>query len=598
MKRYIKTLLIALPLMTAGINMSAIVADPRPVKVTQPDGTTLTIRLHGDEFLNWATCGNSLVAMGDDGFYRFASFEDSGVSVPSGARVTSTPSGDGLSVRPPRSAIQKAKQARAGMSKAAASIRAAAAEVNAVTGEDHFLVMLIGFDDLPFSVDNPHDAFYNMINQEGYSDYGGTGSVRDYYIDQSLGKFKPDFDVFGPYNVDGKMSSYSKEDGCTQNGAPRLLAEACEIADSEVDFSKYDYDGDGYVDNVFFYYAGYCASSGNNGTIWPHSWYVSSSPLLDGVRLFYYACASEYDGTKPNGVMASIGTFCHEFAHTIGLPDFYDTDYEDQGQGYGLGNYSLMSSGNYNNHEKTPPYFNCEERKMLGWMESVPNLPQKTRRMTLAPVQGNEGFVSGTDNDNEYFLFEYRNGTGWDAPLNPGLVIYHVDKSNNDIAGYSAAYRWQNGYQINAYANHECFKLMLANADYDIVPFGGDYTEFSFYTSPSFQSWSGNDTGLSLSEISHDGEKATFKLNCATADLFSEEGICAIETGSSLRAGDEFTFELVEIENAPSSVKWFFDDVETLETSVILTAGEHTVKAEISWDNGDSGSYSAVINVK
>jgi len=600
MKKSIIAVLIALPLMAAWLNVSAVPANPNSFKVIQPDGTALTIRVHGDEFLNWTTCGNSLVAKGEDGYYHYATFDNEGVSPVLGAIVRTTTGGDGSSVRPPASALKKAYLTRQAWTESARAIKKAAAERYSITGEDNFLVMLIDFSDLQFTVENAHNAFSNLLNQNGYSEYGGTGSVRDYFTDQSNGRFKPTFDLCGPYTVDGKMSSYSGSNGLTQNGAPRLLVEACKIADPDVDFSQYDKDKDGVIDNVFFYYAGHNSAAGNPGTIWPHSWAVAYGTFkFDGVQLYGYACASEYDDQTTSGrTMASIGTFCHEFAHTIGLPDFYDTDYEEGGEGYGLGRYSLMSHGCYNNSEKTPPYFNCEERMLLGWMDFVPSMPQKTRTLTLEPVQGDNGYVSPTGNDNEYYYYEYRNSTGWDAPLAPGLVIYHVDKSNNVVDGYTAAFRWENWDGINAYAAHECFKIMIASQSRGVVPFSEKYPDFNYSTTPAAEAWDGTATGYDLSQITHDGKKASFYLNCASADIFSEHNLCAIETGANLKAGDVFEFRLVEIENAPSSVKWYYDCSPITSNSVVLTSGEHVIEVEVKWANGDSGFYSAIINVK
>lgn len=41
----------------------AVPADPTPVKVTQPDGTTLTISLHGDEFFHFTTTADGYTVL-------------------------------------------------------------------------------------------------------------------------------------------------------------------------------------------------------------------------------------------------------------------------------------------------------------------------------------------------------------------------------------------------------------------------------------------------------------------------------------------------------------------------------------------------------
>lgn len=576
---------------------AAVPAYPGPITVTQPDGTTLVIRIHGDEFLHWTTCGNSLVTKGDDGFYHYAAFGSDGITKASGSRVTATLSGDGSSVRPPEYLIRKAQEVRKNWEKAADEIRKSASRTT--NGETHFLVLLAEFSDLSFKIENPTIAFSNLLNSKGYSEYGATGSVKDYYVDQSRGLFNPHFDVYGPYQAPNSVSYYGKDKGEVQEtGAPRLLVETCQSADKDVDFSIYDADGDGYIDNVFMYYAGYNAAEGAEGTIWPHQWCVFYRDLiLDGVKLYQYACSSELKGTK--GVtMTSIGTFCHEYGHSLGLPDFYDTDYDEHGKGYGLGKYSLMSSGNYNNNSRTPPYLNCEERHILGWIDDIPELPRFNTNVSLSPIYTNSGYISPTENEGEYYYYEYRNGMGWDAPLEPGLIIYHIDKSENIVDGISAHDRWLYGNGINANSKHQCFKLVQANEKKEIIPFGGDYPEFSAWSKPAALDWSEQQTGYNLYDISTDFEKATFTLKYGKIDNFYEKGICAIETAGDWKSGDVFTFKLAQIETNPSSVIWSFDGNKITSDSVTLTSGHHTIKAEVSWDNGDSGYYEAAINVK
>ncbi len=501
----------------------AVQAYNQPIKVTQPDGSVLTIRVHGDEFLNWITCGNSLVAKGADGYYHFASFTPEGVSLAQGSIVRSSRSGDGSDVMPPLSAVQVALEKRQQVANAGMSSRAAAS----VTGSGPYLVMLIEFSDIKFTINGANTAFSNMLSQVGYSDNGGTGSVKDYYTDNSHNKFTPTFHVVGPITVDGTMASYSANDGTTANGAPRLLKEACEKVDAQVDFSKYDLDNDGYIDNVFFYFAGHNAAEGAEGTIWPHQSYVNyyHEVKLDGKSLGRYSCSSELKSSS-GSTMAGIGTFCHEFGHSIGLPDFYDTDYEVHGEGLALDNLSLMSSGNYNNDGRTPPYLTYEERHILGWDDGLILLQEGAN--TLLPMSGNKAYYCPTGIDGEYYLFESRPTTGWDAYTKNkgGMAVYHVDKSDFVLPdGTTAASKWRKGYGINIFASHQCMDLVESVAPESSVSYDSEnvfpgyhrVTQLDATTTPALLAWNGQPTGYSLSGISFDSTTGNSSLTVSVS---------------------------------------------------------------------------------
>lgn len=448
----------------------AVAASPYPVQVVQPDGSTITIRIHGDEFLNWTTCGSRLVARGSDGFFYYADFKADGSRELSATRAvysnialldqTLTP------VKPPAAAIEKAR-----LAKAAAQIKtkaaAAPSAASFTTGSGKFLVILVEFQDTKFTTPSPQQAFSNLLNQEDYSVNGATGSANDYFFDNSRGDFDPQFVVAGPVTASHNSAYYSIEDDVSDY-VKELVAEAAQAVDSQVNFAEFDHDGNGYVDNIFVFFAGRGQNdSGDETTIWPHAWSIDQYLYLDGKRVYRYACASELKTNRSDYStrFTGIGTFCHEFGHVLGLPDFYDTDYEENGQANGLGYYSLMDSGNYCNYGNTPPYLTCMERYILDWMTDSDITTLGTSGFyQLAPVQNDVAYKSSTSSVNEYFLYENRQQSGWDAYIpGHGLLIYHVDKTSH----YSS--RWENN-EINAYSNHECFDLIEAASDYAPFP--------------------------------------------------------------------------------------------------------------------------------
>ena len=416
-------------------------ARPGTFVYRQPDGSKITISLHGDEFGHYATdASGRALELDANGFYRISA-----------------------SGRPAIGRRNSFARRRTRMNGPYMS-----------AGERHIPVVLVEFADVFFSFDNVQEMFDALLNQEGYAYEGATGSVRDYYVENSHGAFTPVFDVMPPVRLEKNMSFYGANVGGYDKAPELALYEACIALDPDVDFSVYDQDEDGVIDMTLFYFAGYDeAEYGPEEAIWSHQWFASMNPTVaaasfDGKKLDRYFCTSELSGNT-GAFFTGIGSTCHEFAHSIGLPDFYDTDYYDNGYGGSMYMYSVMDYGCYNNDSKTPPYFNAIERQMLGWYSGdIQELPEGD--VTIAPVQGNVAYVTpSADNEGEYFIWEVRNGTGWDAPLPSGLLLYHIDKSANAIpnSGYTAAILWEEWEEtnmINAFGSHPCAYLIASSS--------------------------------------------------------------------------------------------------------------------------------------
>ena len=567
----------------------AVAASPYPVQVVQPDGSTITIRIHGDEFLNWATCGDRLVSRGSDGFFYYADFKADGSKELSGVRAVynniALLDQTLTSVRPPAAAIEKARLARAA---AHATLIRTKANKELVkdpepfaTGSGTFLVILVEFQDTKFTTTSPQQAFYNLLNQEGYNVNGATGSANDYYFDNSRGDFDPQFVVAGPVTVSHNSSYYSIYKDVSNN-VKELVAEAANAVNSQVNFAQFDHDGDGYVDNIFVFFAGRGQNdSGDETTIWPHAWSLDYPyPNLDGKRVYRYACASELKTNKADYTtrFTGIGTFCHEFGHVLGLPDFYDTydEYENSIEARGLGDYSLMNSGNYLNNGNTPPYLTCMERYLLDWMTDSDITSLGTSGFyQLIPVENDVAYTSSTTTSGEYYLYENRQQTGWDAYIpGHGLMIYHVDTTSQYVS------RWLNN-EVNAYSNHECFDLI------GDAPFPGTSgkTAFTSSTTPAAEDWKYNATGYNLSNISESGTTISFTMG--DTRLLAYHSI--LNAKETYTVGERYTFSLMKnaAPSDPASVNWYFDNTpkDALDR-ITLTGGTHTVKAVLSFSNG------------
>lgn len=309
------------------------------------------------------------------------------------------------------------------------------------------VVIMVNFTDVTYNAQNTQASLDSMLNSDNYtfkyrnkSTFGivnAKGSARQYFIDQSGGEYAPEFTVVGPYNLSHDMAYYGKNDrwGSDQR-AEEMVAEACRLADADIDYSQYDSDNDGEVDFVMVFYAGYGeADGGGDNTIWPHRYWLDRSVnlRLDNKKINTYACFNElgYSSQKRDG----IGTPVHEFMHILGLPDLYATNESEHKT---LGDWDIMDGGSYNNDGNCPPACSAYERFFFGWLTpTVLSTPQEVELQELQ--SSNTAYMitaNGTSNldgvspvPTEFFLLENRQkktGT-WDYYIpGHGLLITRI----------------------------------------------------------------------------------------------------------------------------------------------------------------------------
>ncbi|MBD5237230.1 MAG: M6 family metalloprotease domain-containing protein [Bacteroidales bacterium] len=392
------------------------------------------------------------------------------------------------------------------------------------SGRQKGLVILVEYNDVPFTLENPHDYFSRMLNEPGFSDYGATGSAVDYFRYNSMDAFQPEFDVYGPVKLTKNRSYYGANDPWGNDLRPhQMMIEALDALDPEVDFSQYDCDGDGYIDNVFIFYAGRGEASGGGAvTVWPHANTLSNlnekGHVYDGVTADRYGCTNEWMGTRPDGV----GTFIHEFSHVMGLPDLYATSYANS---FTPDSWSAMDHGSYNNDGMTPPLYSMFERYALGWVK--PNEINRPVTATLQPIGNNMGGIIRSDRSTEYFLIENRQPTGWDSYLpGHGMLVWHIDYNENI---------WFNN-TVNNTPSHQYVDLIEADnirtdetRSGDSFPGSSNITSFTSTTSPSMTTWAGSDLDFPITNIreSEDGLITFDVLGGASTDLPAVDGIKA-----------------------------------------------------------------------
>ena len=377
--------------------------------LTLSDGTTIEATWMGDENLHFYRT--------DDG--NFLQCDDKGIA---------------HFVQP--DILQERWKAKAGKRQAARAKRNISSRKKAggaMTGSKRGLVILVQFPDVKFHFTN--NTFQSLFNEEGYTDNINKGSVHDYFLDASYGQFDFSFDVVGPITMKDSLYHYGKNNMYGDDIHPAVMvAEAVQMVDDIVNFSQYDWDRDGEVEQIFLIHAGYDeAQSMTPNDIWSHAWTLTEAleeddgdgPVeVDGVIIDSYATSAELRGR--NGYnLTGIGTACHEFSHCFGLPDFYDTE----GNNFGMSTWSLMDYGEYNGNGGTPVGFTSYERMFCGWLEPTelinPVAVQNMPALTSEPVAY---LLRNSGNADEYYLFENRQQESWDQYIGGhGLLVLHVD---------------------------------------------------------------------------------------------------------------------------------------------------------------------------
>ena len=427
--------------------------------VRQADGTTIRLKLVGDEHFHYAVTDDGIPVLSHDGSYYYA-------HIRSGHLVASDVLAHARDQRKDHeerfaASLNDVEALNAKMR--SQSMQKIGTRANVVTGKKKGLVILVQFSNQRFA--NPSDVltlgsgetdvktlYSDMLNKDSYTDTksGAIGSVHNYFHDQSNGLFDLSFDVVGPVTLDHPYSYYGAPSGNeADSNAPQMVIDACNAVKDQVNFADYDWDNDGEVEQVYIIYAGEGqATGGSDDTIWPHKYSLSDSgnqPLKFGnVTVNTYACSNEMVYANLNGkdraFYMGIGTICHEFSHCLGLPDLYDTGY---GGNVGTGSYDLMCSGSYNGGPEAlknvyggtgigtvPAGYTSYEKAFMGWITptKLGDQPLDIKAMKGLADGGNAYILTNPDNNNEYYLFENRTDSHWDSALpGHGLLVLHID---------------------------------------------------------------------------------------------------------------------------------------------------------------------------
>lgn len=464
MIKQLKQLSLIVCLMLCSLTTWAAKAESIPVQVRQADGSVITVILRGDEHINWyTTLDGVLLVQGTDNNYYIGKVEKSGnlIATKQLAHEAQT-----------RSQAERNLIAKQDEEKFFAYVNKITEESENTydnspltrgpiidsgyggvpyfphTGSPKALVILAEFQDTTFTIQDTKEIFTNYLTNEGhFSDtrYGQNQNykgVRGYFKDCSYGQFTPIFDVVGPVKLPKPQAIY----GAGSDNIEALMEDACSAIDSIVNFADYDANNDGMVDLVYVIYAGHSANvTGNKITdIWPKSGTVNISNTFDGKSIRRFGVSNELAGlenkAKDKETINGIGLFCHEFSHTLGLPDIYayHTDAEDQDD-QGMEYWDLMDGGPSVNNGMIPPSYLAWEREVMGWME-IDELKENCEINNLKSIDkdGKAYKIVNPKNSNEYIVLQSMQKGAWnqgwgDGTYGKGLLAYRVSYKSDKV---------------------------------------------------------------------------------------------------------------------------------------------------------------------
>lgn len=330
-------------------------------------------------------------------------------------------------------------------------------------GSPNIPVILVEFADKAMSEADAYSAFERRLCRHATQTEveNGEGSAYQYFKDQSNGVFTPQFVVIGPVTL-SETAAYYGVDGVTRDVnlhamISEALAEAAEC-DLPVEWSDFDYDEDGTCDGLYVIYAGegQHAHPAETDLIWPSTFSFSEAgvecPVVKGLRFDGYSCCNELLYDKVDG----FGTFCHEFSHQLGLPDFYRTDGSTPTE-FAMGNWSLMDRGGYEMDGNRPVGLRALEKAYLGWLEPITLSVATTVKDIRSTDQGGAAFKIVNNVDaNEYYIVETIDDKGWNKSCRgKGLLVSHIYLSD-----YTS---WDN----NTVNNSMPFRVTIIPADND-----------------------------------------------------------------------------------------------------------------------------------
>ena len=627
-----KILLLSLFFVLSFSNLSfAVMANPKPLEIKQPDGTKITVKLKGDEFYSWFedVDGYTIVKDSKSNFWSYAQKNSFGDLEPT-QNIVGKVKASNLNIKKSLrddNKVFEAKQARAkynselqkslalfSKSVSSDSVKSSEnAQFAPAIGTKTNFVLLIQFKDLKFR-DNPPfknssdseivKAFDDMFNKTNYNKDGAVGSVKDYFKEISYGKMEYQ-SVISPiitleFDEDKKnyYEYYAYSNGSTISvlRTMEMITYALKkLNEQGYDFKKLWPDSN-IPEGFSVVHAGGGAEAGNRSFIWSHKSTLQTPVTLDGITFSNYHTEPAGRGYNGDEGLVRIGVVCHESLHFFGLPDLYDTTYMTGG----LGGFCVMAGGEWNGEDgKRPSHPSVWCKYKLGLIdcqtavEGVNSIGESAKDPDAFYI-----FKPSNFNVQEYFLMENRQSVGFDKGIpgsKKGILIYHVDErqNGNDLV-YNDNYLVQLEEAGSGTSNWRYFPAMKNSA------FNGSDSDYfrnstiSYFnddckSSPAAKSYGGVSSGIKISEISSSSSLMTF--SCGKDIIIVDELAGVACYPNPARNG------VINITNLPTNVQQDFSvEIFTLTSKLVrsyfaddteYTADGHR---KVKWDcKNDAG---------
>lgn len=603
MQKTLLTIIAALAVCVA----QAIPAIPTPLTYTQSDGSSITVKLVGDEWNStYITMDGLLLDRRINGdFYYKTATAGSNVMAHNINERTSTElnyiaaNSSMMQIAGQAVAAQQSKSQRKAPRKVGVQVPQ--------SGSPKIPIILVSFKDFAMRNSNPKAVFEQQFN-----DLNRNSSLK-YFKDNSKDQYTPQFDILGPVTVSQNRAYYGRQSGSDHDAKiGSMVAEAVKLLPNH-DFSQYDNDGDGKADVVIILFAGPGQAQGaTSDAIWPCQWSLSSA---------YYSGQSDYNSFKQNGVyidkfavfnetsgssdytttIDGIGTFCHEFSHCMGLPDFYETTYANGY--YGMGSWSIMNSGCYNNNARTPCAYTAYEREYLGWL-NIPSAVANTK-YTL-PNNASTGNIAvriyNPRSINEYYILENIQRTGWNAYApSHGLMISHVTYSASAWSGNTVNNSMPQRMTIFPADN----RLSSSSESGDLYPYNGNNKLTDTSTPAATLNTGQSYMGQPVTEITETNGIVSFWFcknfvkSAPVIAAVNEDDITTTQfvvNWNSVENAQTYSIEITD--NTGNVVASQEDLTATTYTATHLTAGaDYTVKVNATYTDGTTGQWSTPVVV-
>ena len=310
-------------------------------------------------------------------------------------------------------------------------------------GEWDIPVLMVEFTDAKFKPEHTTQLIQDYLTKEGFTyskNSNSRGSIRDFFVAQSRGKFKPNFKLLGKVTVNKPYTYYGADDpnnpALTDLNCEELPGDAMRAAKEQlqgVDFTQFskpapDTWHKAGIPLICLLYPGLPQSANPEKTdlIWPHQLDLNKTEGIDiegvGVHLNSYFVGNElaertkYDETTEEITteeqLEGIGVFCHELGHALGLPDWYCTN-DSYKEDDAFGHWSTMDNGCYNGQTWVPVGYTAYERSYLGWL-TIGEYDQKDDLKLTNPQGDNAALLIYNPSDKkEYFILETRQPSTW-----------------------------------------------------------------------------------------------------------------------------------------------------------------------------------------